>query len=403
MIWQKKFAVRSEARAKRAHHGPGAPVSPISHSALCTPKSLRAFTLVELLITMVILAILAAMTLGAASSAMESARRSRTKSLIKKIDTLLMERYDSYATRRFDVRAEITGQPYNSSYTHSIEYLARNGQMRPSDRGQFLADARLLGLRELMKYEMPDRWSDIANQAYPFPNAQNDPDILATIPALARTYYRRLLLAQTSAPSPEAFLANQGAECLYITIMFGTGDGEARSLFSAQDIGDTDNDGAPEFLDGWGKPINYIRWPAGFAPRLDDPTSGLSSMMTGDGEADHDPLDVARRDSPLASRAANVLNYLDPVFKNDLQLVISRNQRVVNGETRFAAFRLMPLIYSAGPDGEYGWITGRGQQPGDEQPTRDPYQVDENDQQYGEPEVGSKTGRDNIHNQLLEY
>ena len=31
-------------------------------------------------------------------------------------------------------------------------------------------------------------------------------------------------------------------------IMLATGDGEARTLFSSQDIGDTDGDGAPKFL-----------------------------------------------------------------------------------------------------------------------------------------------------------
>ena len=48
-----------------------------------------------------------------------------------------------------------------------------------------------------------------------------------------------------------------------LVIMNATGDGEARTLFSKQDIGDVDEDGAPEFIDGWGNPIGWIRWPAG--------------------------------------------------------------------------------------------------------------------------------------------
>ena len=45
-------------------------------------------------------------------------------------------------------------------------------------------------------------------------------------------------------------------------------------------IGDTDDDGAPEFLDGWGRPIEFIRWPTGFAERSD--------LMSGNSDADHE-------------------------------------------------------------------------------------------------------------------
>ena len=98
-----------------------------------------------------------------------------------------------------------------------------------------------------------------------------------------------------------------------MTIMLATGDGEARTLFGEQDIGDTDGDGAPEFLDGWGRPIHFLRWPAGFAE------AGLSSLMSTNADLDHDPLDYFRLQNPPA------------------------------GDN--AGYRLMPLIVSAGPDG----------------------------------------------------
>ena len=42
------------------------------------------------------------------------------------------------------------------------------------------------------------------------------------------------------------------------------GSPEAMEQFSQSEIGDTDHNGYPEFLDGWGKPIFFLRWAPGF-------------------------------------------------------------------------------------------------------------------------------------------
>jgi hypothetical protein len=118
----------------------------------------------------------------------------------------------------------------------------------------------------------------------------------------------------------EEITDNQGAECLYMVITTATGDGEARSQFSENNIGDVDGDGAPEFLDGWGNPISFLRWAPGFdsdiqlnAVELENMASAVRKQAI---DGDHDPFDMYRRDS--------------------------------------SAYRLTPLIYSAGRDEEYG-------------------------------------------------
>src|SRR5690606_827021 len=118
----------------------------------------------------------------------------------------------------------------------------------------------------------------------------------------------------------EVITDNQGAECLYMIVMFATADGEARGLFAENQIGDVDGDGAPEFLDGWGRPINFLRWAPGFesdqqlnANRLE--AQGIDAWIDL-ADRNHDPFDLYRAD-PLA-------------------------------------YALTPLIFSAGPDGEYG-------------------------------------------------
>jgi len=143
--------------------------------------------------------------------------------------------------------------------------------------------------------------------------------------------------------------------------MYMTGDGEARTMFNAQDIGDTDEDGAPEFLDGWGQPISYFRWPAGFVSSFQPEDRTLPPPYR-DVDANHDPYDPYRLD--------------------------------VN------AFQLVPLIYSWGPDGKPGLILGKTDTNGN------PYLIDSDGYYNGSPviEGGKETTDhiDNIHNHLQE-
>jgi len=309
-------------------------------------------------------------------SAVEAARRARTKATIVKLHTLLMERYESYKTRRVDVNQGILNQ---------IETAFQNGDIDARQRGQVLADARLLATRELMKLEMPDRWSDvIGNSVSSLPpttpiNSFVQPLILSTRPSLTQAYLRRYRSINTA--DVATIQSNQGAECLYMVIMLATGDGEARTLFGQQDIGDTDGDGAPEFLDGWGNSIQLIRWPAGFVD--------VSELMSGNADADHDPFDPFRRDSPDAQRPNSSTHPISSVLIGPL-------------DNNIAAYRLVPLLYSRGSDGETDLIVDTGAVVG-----LDPYAA-----LYGTPNTQLGTARDidndgegwhdNIHNHLLD-
>ena len=124
-------------------------------------------------------------------------------------------------------------------------------------------------------------------------------------------------------------MTNQGAECLYMVITLACGDGEARSQFHESDIGDTDGDGAPEFLDGWGNPISFLRWAPGF-----DSQAQLNANLLGD----RPPLPPQNPTSLNATWIEAANNNHDPydMYRVDV-----------------AAFRLMPLIYSAGRDEEF--------------------------------------------------
>ena len=300
----------------------------------CPSALHRGVTLIEMLVVITILAILAAAIYGATTAAMEAARSARTKSLVAKLNGLLMERWESYETRRVDIEPLVSNLPKMS--------------------GQQVAQTRLYALRTLMQLEMPDRWSDLLGNApgggfvdknmppnYQPPNYREISPaynrLAIAYPPLAKSYVRRYNSLNTSGDAKvaaERIVANQGAECLYMIIMNATGDGEARTLFGEQDIDDTDGDGAPEFVDGWGRPIEFIRWPTGYVVRSD--------VMSGDASGDHDPFDPFRTVQPNQT--------LDEVAPSGSVVVPTRYANAMS--QLYGGFRLLPLIYSRGPDND---------------------------------------------------
>lgn len=367
-------------------------MAPVSLGAERTLPIRRAVTLIELLITMTIMAIIAAAILGTAAAAIEGAREKRTQTLITKIHTLVMEHIATYETRRVEVAAPIVGaiDSWVASAATPADLSARN-----TARGQMLADARLLTLRELMKKEMPDRWEDVTHV----------PVMLVQAPPLAQNYFRRY---QQISSHPE-LNTHAAAECLYMFVMAATGDGEARTLFAKQDIADTDGDGAPEFVDGWGRPIGWMRW----APGVTSDLQARNPDGSRPAEVDHDPFDVYRRDTPTVTTpnlnlypAVGATN-TSPTFRNVYQENMrSRMVRAAGANmTHQMAYRLTPLIYSAGPDASSDMRTIKPEvlvgAP------LDPYLANVGDSyadgtQTGAPgpDGGSK---DNITNHLIEY
>ena len=195
-----------------------------------------------------------------------------------------------------------------------------------------------------MQMELPDRWSDILNDTVakvspedvfsgdfdsnndaPFElTLTNSNSVLIPRTALNSLYLRQY--SQLNTDDVETILRNQSAECLYLIIMNATGDGEARSMFKETDVADTDGDGAMEFVDGWGNPIHFVRWPKGY--------TSVSSLTNNDSIDNHDPFDIFR---------VHIETNLD------LDNVADEHLKSAN--------RLVPLIYSAGPDEEYDIVT----------------------------------------------
>ena len=189
-----------------------------------------AFTLVEMTIVIMIIAILAALALPIFAAAAQQAKVHRTRAVIAKIDQLIGEKYESYRTRQVPIRVLPNTTPYNA------------------------ARFRLNAMRELMRMEMPDSQSDFL--PYDFNSAttlSGENAYLRATPALTQAYRRRAVATWD--------VNNQSSECLYLILAaMRDGDKSALDYFSPTEIGDTDNDGMKEILDAWGQPIHFLRW-----------------------------------------------------------------------------------------------------------------------------------------------
>ncbi len=220
------------------------------------------FTLIELLITISIIAIMASMILFAFYSAQQISKEQKTKALIAKLDAIIKAKYDSFRTRRVPIvfQADTFDDTSGDGIWQSGENLFFDwkniGTWDPAPTPAEAAKMRLDVLRDMMRMELPDRWTDVADPPitpfeYPAGNK-----IART--GAAQAIYRKW---QVISPSPPF----ASAECLYMIVMNALQEeGDSNDVFRPDDVGDVDGDGAKEFLDGWGRPIKFVRWPAGF-------------------------------------------------------------------------------------------------------------------------------------------
>jgi prepilin-type N-terminal cleavage/methylation domain-containing protein len=231
----------------------------------------RAFTLVELLVTMAVIVVLVALFGGALSAARNNSQAGATRSAIARLDQVMMAALRSYEWRSVPgaVVNGLTSQIPNPA-------AARAWHIR----------------RNLISTAMPDRWSDVAYMAANQAEFNSGP----------QSGY----IGFYNSTNPTSQYG--GAECLFMVLMQG-GLADCLDCNGLQNLkkGDKDGDGALEFWDDWNNPIDFILWAPGFQV-----SGGTDLFFTG----------------------------LDAAFP-------------ATGSVR-PSLGMRPLIYSAGPDGEYG-------------------------------------------------
>ena len=307
-------------------------------SAIRNPQSRPAFTLMELLIVMLIIAVLAALALTALQGAAEEARADRTRAIINKLDQLIMQRYNEYRTKPLPIRVP-PGTPPNTAALY-----------------------RLVAMRELMRMELPDRRSDVfdvTDLSYETVATAN-----MTNAALQRTYYRKALVARGGSPTNLAPLAgwtiqHEGAECLYLIVSsMHDGDKNALDFFMPGEIGDVDDDGMNEILDGWRNPIEFLRWAPGYCQHAgpdgawgvagtDDDGDGLTDNATEAGWQGSDDATDPDTPRPVTKQSRNYAHFPDQFDP------VKADPRWASTAALNKPFILYPLIFSAGRDKGY--------------------------------------------------
>ena len=337
-----------------------------------------AFTLVELLVVVVVIGVLASLSLAGLAGARQRGKIDKTKSTIRKLNEIIVPQYESYITRRLTFTLSGSGAPAAASgnafdfYTGTTSLgTTYYGPRTPSGvwptltaatARRALAQSRLQKLRTLLIHEMPDTWSDVAFTGTRNPTT-NLATHMATITLMARTQtataYASYLNAIYEDSNRDNSLGSEdvnnngvldtgedlngnsvldygedvnrnglidplqgsfgSAECLYMICTRSGYEPTAMEQFRSDEVGDADKDMAPEFQDGWGNPIFFIRWAPGASSPLGSGTYGINSpIQIANPTLYHDPFDPQRVDA--------------------------------NG------FALTPLIVSGGPDGAPGLI-----------------------------------------------
>jgi prepilin-type N-terminal cleavage/methylation domain-containing protein len=340
----------------------------------------RGFTLVELMTVIAIIAILSSLFLGALDQAEQTAKVARTSSLVQKLHNMIMARWDNYRAVRLpiNVDARVGGN------------FANAGNEQQSRYRQDVARRRMLAIRELVRMEMPDRYDDLTFSPDVLRSPQNGNPIR---PFLWSAYQRRMLAAKAANPiSKDEKMAefigriavdNQSAECLYLVMTVGV-ENTATSTehFTSADFGDTDRDGMPEFVDAWGRPIQFLRWAPGFVspaqPLYKYPANDPKASVfhgTQPRDPDNGNLIVSRwkiqidRATDTSVSPAKIYDKLVVIDQDDpfnpMRIGPVADTIPGQGWLRSSRWRpgdpapehgfiLMPLIYSNGPDAESG-------------------------------------------------
>jgi prepilin-type N-terminal cleavage/methylation domain-containing protein len=293
------------------------------------------FTLIELLVVIAIIGIMSGMVMFALAGAREDSKRAKTKATVEKINALVMQKFEEfrYRTIKLPIPRRFTQRNFG------LAAIPGRPEAAPLLKPRTVATIRTILLKDYMRMEMPDKQSDLTYTPTNVIGITLEDSTTVTLDDFGGRYsprdynvLRNYFNLDTVEPEPVtgAPFSNmtllttsrptwtdtwESAECLYAIVANSfTGGANALEGFHASEIGDVDGDSYPEFIDAWGLPIRFIRWPAG-----------------------HDSeLNLSYKSTPDA---------FDPHRTNSAWTNNSLTQK---------PWTLIPLIVSGGPDRDFG-------------------------------------------------
>jgi prepilin-type N-terminal cleavage/methylation domain-containing protein len=311
-------------------------------------KARRGLTLVELLVTISIMATVTSMFVVAYRSAAVEANNIRTQSTIRKISEVLTARMQEYEQLPAEplaidpsvIPSATTG--YRFRTTPIFGNVQPVGVVPPASQEtavMLLERARLFVLRQTIVQEMPDHPDDLKwtttwfpppptplpplqraqrveqhiqswlSNSHWFPTGlfvPGQPQIRAVGDLTSRT---RQLIRKLSDVDSDGVISpildwektNANAELLYLIVEDSALNGSsAIELFGRSEVRDTDGDGLNEFVDTYGNPIRWIRWPSGSEISVRSHPDLMDPALVGV-NLQGDPLDRSKSDPEYAS------------------------------------------------------------------------------------------------------
>ncbi len=230
----------------------------------------RAFTLIELLLVMSIIAILSALGASVLASAEQDALESRSKAGIERISMVLNRKFEANTYRILPARLP--------------------GGSTPAEVRQFRDQA----MAEFLRVEFPFVF-DHVNESEVFPQNQGPLGGPLTLvgqympanarPQISSRYFSRL--EGTPGGVVAATEENQSAELLHaiLSLNFDEFGQPLSAVLHEREIGDTDGDGFFEVLDAFGDPLDFslvVRFDSAELDALENPVAnGLPAHMAG--------------------------------------------------------------------------------------------------------------------------
>lgn len=340
------------------------------------------FTLVELLISIVIIGILAALGAAAYIRSMAGAKVKSTQALIENLNSALQERLEIFRA------VKISNPPVN------ILALARRSATDPINPGSpAYRRAEVILRLSLARDLFTQQFWDIVPYT-PDTSANDNP--IGTPPdpaaggALLRDFQKNFRLIAAAPPSLDltntttwgvhffpaktktADLLHDhdtgSSECLHMILNWAPeGTSITSASIPAQFKADTDGDGLMEFVDAWGRPLKFYRAPTDLYAYLIDVAREMQDPGISANSIDPNGLLVdpswfnAPGTSPYATKAREFealgLARLHDAYQPPSAPGGPRDPASTPQPTVPRAYPTNPLIVSAGPDGKFGFWT----------------------------------------------
>lgn len=294
----------------------------------------RGFTLIEILVVVGIILLLMTISVGALRSAIGTARQHQTEATIMKVNGLIQQRMDAFYRALERTNLQQAKDKMKRDWYNTYQFI-------PPD-----ATIDVMVRKDIFKSRFPQNFLER--------------NLFATPPT------------GVTVVSSNHKLVTQSAALLYWIVtnseVYGVGPVD-ESEFSSNEVRDTDGDGLLEFVDGWGRPLRFYRWP----DHLFRPGDGVSvppGIFVSGGTVQLSPIDrnyVSAMWSGLPA-PATAAGEFDPLVRDPddptgqlwrfltastpSTQMVTAVQNLYGTPSTYNAY----LIVSAGPDGVLGLL-----------------------------------------------